>query len=64
MLNCESVALNYANGYVSFARGYDEDEYIARQALKNYGAIYFIISPDYGNIAQSNTAIIKLIEHE
>jgi len=64
MLNCESVNLNYANNYVSFARGYDYDEYIGRQALKNYGAVYFIISPAYGNIAQSPNAIIKLVEHD
>ncbi|MBD3361987.1 hypothetical protein GF358_04325 [Candidatus Woesearchaeota archaeon] len=64
MLNCESVPLNYANKYVSFARGYAYDEYIARQALKNYGVVYFVISPSYGNIAQSPTAIIKVIEHD
>ncbi|MBN1644469.1 hypothetical protein JW851_00315 [Candidatus Woesearchaeota archaeon] len=64
MLNCETVALNYANGYVHFARGYMHDEYIGRQALKNYGAVYFIVSPTYGNIAQSPTAIIKVVEHD
>jgi hypothetical protein len=64
MLNCETVELNYANGYVQFARGYKYDEFIARQALKNYGALYFIVSPIYGNIAQSPTAMIKVIEHD
>lgn len=64
MLNCETVELNYANNFVSFARGYTYDEYIARQALKNYGVVYFIISPTYGNIAQSPTGIIKVIEHD
>lgn len=64
MLNCETVELNYANSYVQFARGYDYDEFIARQALKNYGVVYFIVSPAYGNIAQSPTAIIKVIEHD
>jgi hypothetical protein len=63
MLSCETVSTNFANGYVHFARGYAEDEFIARQALKNFGAIYFIVSPAYGNIAQSNPAILKLIEH-
>jgi len=64
MINCETVPLNYANNYVYFARGYAEDEYIARQALKNFGALYFIISPEQGTIAQSNTAIIKLLEYD
>lgn len=64
MLNCEAVPLNYANGYVNFARGYNYDEFIARQALKNYGVVYFIVSPTYGNLAQSSTAMIKVIEHD
>ena len=64
MLNCETVSLNYANGYVHFARGYDPDEYIGRQALKNYGALYYIVSSEYGNIAQSPAAMIKVIEHD
>lgn len=64
MLNCETVELNYANNFASFARGYNYDEFIARQALKNYGVVYFILSPIYGNIAQSPTGIVKLIEHD
>lgn len=63
MLNCESVSLNYANGYAHFARGYPCDEYIARQALKNYGALYYVVSPAYGNLAQSPSVMIKVVEH-
>lgn len=64
MLNCETVELNYAGGYVQFARGYNYDEFIARQALKNYGVLYFIVSPTYGNIAQSPSVMVKVIEHD
>lgn len=63
-LNCETMPLNYADNYVFFARGYPEDEYIARQALKNFGARYYITDKNGATMAQSSTAILKLIEYD
>jgi len=62
-LNCETMPLSYMDNYVFFARGYPEDEYIARQALKNFGARYYITDKTGATMAQSSTAILKLIEH-
>lgn len=63
-LNCETMPLSYMDNYVFFARGYPEDEYIARQALKNFGARYYITDKNGNAMAQSSTAILKLIEHD
>lgn len=63
-LNCETMPLNYADNYVFFARGYPEDEYIARQALKNFGVRYYITDKNGATMAQSSAAILKLIEHD
>lgn len=58
---CESVPTIFRNGYVSFAKGYQYDEYIGAMAAKDYVAYYNVYS---GNtpIATSPKAIIRTVK--
>jgi len=58
--SCEIVPLIYREQYVSFARGYQFDEYIGGQAVKDYIAYFVILSGD-AEIGRSNTALIRTI---
>jgi len=57
---CEQVPLIYRDNYVSFARGYQFDEYIGGQAAKDYLAYYDIYLGDTA-IAHSNVAVIRTV---
>ena len=62
MIACEKVRdLNYIDGYITFARGYDWDEYIGGMAMRNFGAFYRVKSPEFGEIAKSNSAVVELV---
>ncbi|MBW2969726.1 hypothetical protein KY319_01245 [Candidatus Woesearchaeota archaeon] len=58
---CESVPTIFRNGYVSFAKGYQYDEYIGAMAAKDYLAYYNVYA---GNtlIATSPKAIIRTVK--
>ncbi len=57
---CEVVQLNYQNKYVTFARGYQFDEYIGGMAAKDYAAYYTIYAGE-APIGYSNKAIIRTV---
>ncbi len=59
--SCEIVPIVYREKYVSFARGYQFDEYIGGQAAKDYTAYYNVY---VGNtiIAYSNRAVIRTVK--
>ncbi len=59
--SCETVATIYKDRYVSFARGYDSDEYIAGMAVKDYLAYYTIYHGDIV-IGKSPTANIRTVK--
>lgn len=62
MIACEKVRdLNYIDGYLTFARGYDWDEYIGGMAMRNFGAFYRVKSQEFGEIAKSNSAVVELV---
>lgn len=62
MFACEKIRdTNFRQGYITFARGYDFDEYIAGLAMRNFGAYYEVKSPEFGTIAKSNVARINLV---
>ena len=62
MFGCERIRnLNFVDGYLTFARGYDWDEYIAGLAMRNFGAYYVVKSTEYGPLATSPRAIINLV---
>ena len=62
MFVCEKIRdLNYVDGFMTFARGYDYDEYIAGMAMRNFGAYYTVNSGEFGQITVSNKAIINLV---
>jgi len=58
---CETVPTIFRNGYVSFAKGYQYDEYIGALAAKDYLAYYNVYA---GNtlIATSPKAIIRTVK--
>jgi hypothetical protein len=63
MFGCERIRnLNFVDGYLTFARGYDWDEYIAGLAMRNFGAYYVVKSTEYGPLATSKRAIINLVD--
>lgn len=57
---CESVPLLYRDNMVTFARGYQFDEFIGGQAAKDYIAYYTIYAGDTV-IANSNRANIRTV---
>lgn len=57
---CERVPILYRDNYVSFARGYQSDEYIGGMAAKDYVAYYDVYSGDTA-IAHSNKAVIRTV---
>ena len=57
---CETVPLLFRDGMVTFARGYQFDEYIGGQAAKDYIAYYTIYAGDTV-IANSNRANIRTV---
>jgi len=57
---CEVVQLNYQGKYVTFARGYQFDEYIGGMAAKDYAAYYTIYAGE-APIGYSNKAIIRTV---
>ena len=62
MFGCEKIRdLNYVDGYIAFARGYDYDEFIAGLAMRNFGAYYVVQSTEFGPVATSNKAVINLV---
>ncbi|MBD3304451.1 hypothetical protein GF343_04850 [Candidatus Woesearchaeota archaeon] len=62
MSGCEKIRdLNFENGYIAFARGYDYDEFIAGLAMRNFGAYYVVKSTEFGQVAKSNKAVINLV---
>jgi len=62
MFACEKIRnLNYMDGYLTFARGYDWDEYIAGLAMRNFGTYYEVKSGEFGTLATSNRGIINLV---
>ncbi len=62
ILSCDTPRLSYQDGYIVWALGYAEDEYIGAQAIRNFGAAFIIKSKTHGVLAQSNEAIINLIK--
>jgi hypothetical protein len=58
---CEIVPIIYRNGFVSFARGYQFDEYIGGQAAKDYIAYYGIFLADT-RLGESNRAVIRTVK--
>lgn len=59
--SCETVPTIYKDRYVSFARGYDSDEYIGGMAAKDYLAYYTIYHGDT-IIGKSPTANIRTVK--
>ena len=59
--SCEIVPLIYRDNYVSFAKGYQFDEYIGGMAAKDYIAYFNVY---YGDeiIGYSNRAVIRTIK--
>ncbi len=58
---CERVPILYRDNYVSFARGYQSDEYIGGMAAKDYVAYYDVYAGDTA-IAHSNKAVIRTVK--
>lgn len=59
--NCEKVQTIYRNGYVSFAKGYQYDEYIGGIAAKDYAAYYDVYVGDT-KVASSNKGIVRTVK--
>ncbi len=59
---CETVPVIYRENWVSFAKGYQYDEYIGAMAAKDYTAYYDVY---IGNtrVASSNKAVIRTIKN-
>ncbi|MBI4145857.1 hypothetical protein HY489_00810 [Candidatus Woesearchaeota archaeon] len=57
---CEQVQLLFRNQYVSFAKGYEFDEYIGQLAAKDYEA-FFIVNVGDTKVAESNHARIRTV---
>ncbi|MEM3154311.1 MAG: hypothetical protein QW165_01955 [Candidatus Woesearchaeota archaeon] len=58
---CEVVPLVYQDKYVTFARGYQFDEYIGGMAAKDYIA-YFTIYAGETPVGYSNKAVIRTVK--
>ena len=58
---CEPVPLLYRGNYVTFAKGYQFDEFIGGMAAKDYIAYYDVVSGDSA-IAKSNIAVIRTVK--
>ncbi len=58
---CEKLDLEFSNGRLYFARGYDSDEFIANQALRDFGAYFVVKSHEYGELVRSNVAIVNIV---
>ena len=58
---CENVKLVYQNQYVSFAKGYQYDEYIGGMAAKDYIAYYNVYLKET-KVATSNVAVIRTVK--
>ncbi len=58
---CEMVQLIYRDNYVSFAKGYQFDEYIGGMAAKDYLAYYDVYVGETP-VAHSNKAVIRTIK--
>jgi hypothetical protein len=60
-LRCERVDLAYQDEVVSFARGYDGDEYIGHQAAGiDFAALFLLTNPEYGILAASPVAYLRI----
>ncbi len=59
--SCERVPIVYRNNYVSFARGYQFDEYIGGMAAKDYLAYYDVFAGEVP-IARGNKAVIRTVK--
>jgi hypothetical protein len=57
---CETVPIRYVDKYVTFARGYQFDEYIGGMAAKDYIAYYDVFVADT-KVAHSNQAVIRTV---
>jgi len=58
---CERVQLLWRDNYVSFARGYQFDEYIGGMAAKDYVAYYTIFAGE-APVGYSNKAVIRTVK--
>jgi hypothetical protein len=58
---CEIVPITYNDRYVSFAKGYQYDEYIGGLAAKDYSAYYDVYVGDIA-VAHSNKAVIRTVK--
>lgn len=61
MFACEKVSLNYINNYITFVNGYKPDEFIGNVAMREFGAYYIVSSKEYGLLAKSYVAHIKIV---
>ena len=57
---CETVPTIFRNGEVSFARGYQFDEFIGGLAAKDYIAYFKVYAGDTV-VAASNEAVIRTV---
>lgn len=57
---CEYIPLTYREKYVSFARGYTDEEFIGGFAAKDYLAWYEVYAGDT-RVAVSNKAIVRTV---
>lgn len=60
-VSCENIALVFRDRYVSFAKGYQFDEYIGGSAAKDYYAFYTVYVGDI-KVAESNHAVIRTVK--
>jgi len=51
---CEVVQTSFRDGWVEFAKGYTEEEFIGGLAREQFVAFYVISNPEYGTLAVSN----------
>lgn len=58
---CERVPVIYRDNYISFAKGYQFDEYIGGMAAKDYLA-YYTMYAGTKPIAHSNKAVIRTVK--
>ena len=57
---CERVEPIYRENYVSFAKGYDEGEFIGGRVYKDYTAYYNVFA-DQTQVAASNKAVVRTV---
>lgn len=58
---CERVPTVFRDNYVSFAKGYQYDEYIGGSAAKDYYA-YYTVYVGETKVAESNHAVIRTVK--